>query len=81
MLDLDKDNVIAVSLCQGLMDIKTKNTKRLILSRDTSYDLNHQTVYRLNNHVTVQTQYKVIIRTCGHNIRAVIIPGLSPLLT
>ena len=39
-----------------------------------------KTISRLNNQVTVHIQSKVIIWSCGKNKRAVLIPGLSPLL-
>ena len=40
-----------------------------------------QTVSRLNKHVTVHIQSKVIIWSCGKKKRAVLIPGPFPLLT
>ena len=63
LLNLDTDNIIAVSLCQRWVNInlQTKNTKRLSESCDTCYDLNpHKQFPRLNNHVTVHIQSKVI---------------------
>ena len=57
--------------------------KEYNLSSDTCYDLipPPQTVSRLNNHVTLHIQSKVISWSCDKNKHAVLIPSLFPLLT
>jgi len=55
--------------------------KRLSMSHDTFFlSQPPQTVSRLNNHMTVHIQSKVIIWSCGKNKHAVLIPDLCPLL-
>jgi len=60
------------------MNIKTSKRKQRIQSASayhvTYFMISTPTVSRLNNHVTVNLQSKVIIWACGKNKRAVLIP-------
>jgi len=61
-------------------DIVCIRTVLLIPQRITWHVLGSQppqTVSRLNNHMTVHLQSKVIIWSCGKNTRAVLVPGLT----
>mgnify|MGYP006890252372 CR=1 FL=1 len=81
-VDIDTDNIIAVSMRR--MNERHENVIKECkapqrITWHILWSQPPQTVSRLNNHVTVHIQPKVIIWSWGKNTRVVLDHGLSPL--
>ena len=85
-MNLDTDNIKAVSLCQRWMNIKTKtkNTKHLSVSRDTFYYLKpHKQCpaeiisWQSTSNKKSLFDHVVLEQTCGTNSRSLSVINLS----